>query len=79
MLATLWTAVRSRAVGALAVLATAAALLTAAYSKGRQDAAARQAQQRLQSVKKARNVEQEVGRLGPADIDAGIARWLRDR
>lgn len=78
MLTALWTAMRSRVAGWLAVLATAAAVLAAAYSRGRQDAAAHQDRARLETIKKARHVEDEVSRLGPADVDEHLARWMRD-
>lgn len=65
--------------GWLAAVGIALTLLAAAYSRGRQDAAARQASARLETIKKARNVEDEVDRLGPADVDARLREWLRDK
>lgn len=74
----LWTAARSRIAGWLAAIGLAAMVIGAAYTKGRQDAATRQTEDRLKSIQKARHVEDEVGRLDPAAVDARLRRWMRD-
>lgn len=78
MLSALWSALTSRLAGWLAAAGVALGILLAAYNKGRQDAAARQAERRLKEIKNAREVEDEVGQLGAADIDARLREWMRD-
>lgn len=74
----LWTAARSRVAGWLAAAGLALAVLLAAYTKGRQDAAARQSARRLETIKKARKIEDEVDQMGPAAVDARLREWMRD-
>ena len=53
-----------------------------AMFKGRADGAAKekakQANDRLKAVNKAKEVEHEVDSLGHADVDQRLRRWLRD-
>ncbi len=74
----LWTAARSRVAGWLAAIVLAATLIGAAYTKGRQDAGGRQTERRLETIKKARKVEDEVDQMGPAAVDARLREWMRD-
>jgi hypothetical protein len=64
--------------GWLAAAGIAIALLAAAYSRGAKDAAARQASARLQSINKARKVEDEIDRLDSAGVHARLHGWMRD-
>lgn len=75
----LFAAARSRLTGWLAAAGVALAILFAAYSKGRQDASASQSERRLETIKKARKVEDEVDRLDPAGVDARLREWMRDQ
>lgn len=77
MLSALWTALTSRIGRYLAAIGAALAILFAAYSKGKQDAASKRAEQRLKSIKKAREVENEVDRLGDDAVDRELDRWMR--
>ncbi|NGN45196.1 hypothetical protein G6N74_29520 [Mesorhizobium sp. CGMCC 1.15528] len=78
MIATLWSALWSRFAGWIAAAGVALAILAAAYSRGKTDAAAKQTRQRLETINKARKVEDEVDRLGDADVRIGLDRWMRD-
>lgn len=78
MLSSLWLAVTSRVGRYVAAIAAVAAILLAAYRKGGKDAAARTTEQRLKSISKAREVEDEVDRLGSDDLDRRIRHWYRD-
>lgn len=78
MLSSLWLALTSRVGRYVAAIAAVAAILLAAYRKGGKDAAARTTDQRLKSISKAREVEDEVDRLGSDDIDRRIRHWYRD-
>lgn len=78
MIAALWTAARSRLTGWLAAAGVALAILFAAYAKGRQDAAANQTEHRIETIKKARKIEDEVDRLDPAGVDTRLREWMRD-
>lgn len=78
LLATAWTALTSRVGRYVAAIAAVAAILLAAYRKGGKDAAARTTEQRLKSISKAREVEDEVDRLGGDDLDRRLSKWMRD-
>ncbi|MDR7222773.1 hypothetical protein [Aminobacter aminovorans] len=71
-----WTAACSRIAGWLAAAGVALAILFAAYTKGRQDAAATQNERRLETIKKARKIEDEVDRLDPAGVDTRLREWM---
>lgn len=74
MLAGLW----SRFTGYAVAIAAALAILFGIYRKGGNDAAHKQTEDRLETLKQAREVEDEVDRLGPADVDDRYRQWLRD-
>lgn len=77
MIAAIWTALTSRVGRYVAAVSAALAILFAAYSKGGQDAAAKRAEDRLKSISKAREVENEVDRLGSDAVDRELDRWMR--
>lgn len=56
--------------------------LGAVYLKGRSDEStsykAKEAQQTVKDIKKARNIENETQKLSPSDIDRGLDKWMRD-
>ncbi|MBT1157038.1 hypothetical protein J1C56_15680 [Aminobacter anthyllidis] len=72
-----WTAACSRIAGWLSAAGVVLAILFAAYTKGRQDAAATQTEHRLETIKKARKIEDEVDRLEPAGVDTRLREWMR--
>lgn len=72
-LASIWTRITGYAVAIGATLA----ILFAAYSKGKSDAASKRAERRLKSIKKAREIENEVDRLGDDAVDRELDRWMR--
>lgn len=72
-LASIW----SRVTGYAIAIGAALAMLFAAYSKGRQDASAKRAEKRLNEIKKAREIENEVDRLGDDAVDRELDRWMR--
>lgn len=78
MLATLWSLLRSKVAGWLAAAGVAAGILLAAYNKGRQDAAARQAERRLDEINNARKVEHEVDGLSDDAVRDALGKWMRD-
>lgn len=47
-------------------------------SIGKQQQMAEDARRRLEAVKQRRQVDDEVGQLGNADLDRRHSRWLRD-
>lgn len=69
--------------GWLAAVGTVLALVVGAFlygrSDGKSDAAAEQAKANAKAVKKARGVEDEVQKMGGADVDRRLAEWMRDR
>lgn len=73
LLSSLWSRVTGYAIAIGAVLA----ILFAAYRKGGKDAASKRAEQRLKSISKAREVENEVDRLGGDAVDRELDRWMR--
>lgn len=77
MIAALWTALTSRIGCYLAAIGAAFAILFAAYSKGKSDAAAKTTERRLNEIKKAREIENEVDRLGDDALDRELDRWMR--
>lgn len=68
----------SRLKGWAIAVATAFAILIAAYAKGRSDKAAVVTKERLRAVTKARKIEDETSRLSDRDVDARLGKWLRD-
>ncbi|MBL0934857.1 MAG: hypothetical protein IBJ07_08910 [Rhizobiaceae bacterium] len=70
--------ITSKLTGYAVAIAAALALLFGIYRKGGTDAAHKQTETRLESLKQAREVEDEVDRLGPADLDGRYRQWLRD-
>lgn len=77
MLSAAWAVLTSRIGRYVAAIGAALAILFAAYSKGKQDASAKRAEQRLKSIQKAREVEDEVDRLGGDAVDRELGRWMR--
>lgn len=73
-LASIW----SRITGYAIAIGAALAILFAAYSKGKSDAAAKTTERRIKEINKARKVEHEVDRLGDDDVHRDLVRWLRD-
>jgi hypothetical protein len=78
MLSLLW----SRLSGYLAAAGVAFAVIAGAFlygrSGGKDDAEAEQARNNAKAIKKARGVEDAVQGMGSADVDAGLAKWMRD-
>ena len=70
---------RSKIAGYLAAVGAVLAVLFAAYSKGKTDAAVKQTEQRLDNIKTARKVEDEVNRLDPDGVDDALGKWMRDK
>lgn len=77
-LSTIW----SRFQGWLIAAAAGVALLVGAYLKGRGDAKAinktKTLEDRIKSVEKAKEVENEVRKMSPADIDRRLDKYMRD-
>ncbi|MDI6027040.1 hypothetical protein QBK99_12650 [Corticibacterium sp. UT-5YL-CI-8] len=78
-LAALWALARSKLAGYLAAIGAVLAVLFAAYSKGKTDAAVKQTEQRLENIETARKVEDEVDRLDPDGVDDRLGKWMRDK
>lgn len=78
MLSAAWTALTSRIGRYLAAIGATLAILFAAYSKGRQDAASKQAATRLKEISKARKVEHEIDGLDSGAVRDRLGRWMRD-
>lgn len=72
-LASIW----SRVTGYAIAIGAALAILFAAYRKGAADNQAKRAEQRLNEIKKAREIENEVDRLGGDAVDRELDRWMR--
>lgn len=79
LLTALWALARSKIAGYLAAAGAVLAVLFAAYSKGKTDAAVKQTEQRLDNIKTARKVEDEVNRLDPDGVDDALGKWMRDK
>lgn len=77
MIAAFLTSIWSRVTGYAIAIGAALAILFAAYRKGAADNQAKRAEQRLKSIKKAREVENEVDRLGDDAVDRELDRWMR--
>lgn len=77
MLSAFLSGIWSRVTGYAVAIGAALAILFAAYSKGASDNKAKRAEQRLKSIKKAREVENEVDRLGDDALDRELDRWMR--
>lgn len=73
-LASIW----SRVTGYAVAIGAALAILFAAYSKGKSDAAAKTTERRLKEINKAREVEHEVDRRSDDDVHRDLGRWMRD-
>ena len=82
MLSALAAGIWSRISGYLAAIGMALAVIAGAFLYGRSDgkagAEAEQARNNAKAIKKARGVEDEVQDMGSADVDAGLAKWMRD-
>lgn len=78
-LAALWALARSKLAGYLAAIGAVLAVLFAAYSKGKTDAAVKQTEQRLENIETARKVEDEIDRLDPDGVDDRLGKWMRDK
>lgn len=74
MLSWVW----SRVTGYAIAIGATLAILFAAYSKGRQDAASKQTAARLNEISKARKVEHEIDGLGSGAVRDRLGRWMRD-
>lgn len=78
MLSLLW----SRLSGYIAAIGVALAVIAGAFlygrSDGKADAEAEQARNNAKAIKKARGVEDEVNKMGDADVDAALSKWMRD-
>jgi uncharacterized membrane protein len=69
--------------GWLAAAGVVLALVAGAFLYGRVDgkidAEAAQAKANAKAAKKARGVEDEIQKMGSADVDRRLAEWMRDR
>ena len=76
------TAMWSRITGWLAPVGVALAIVAGAFfygrSIGKADAKAEQAKANAKAIKRARGVEDDIGKMGGGDIDRELAKWLRD-
>jgi len=77
MLSAAWATLTSRIGRYVAAIGAVLAILFAAYRKGGKDNQAKRAEQRLKSISKAREVENEVDRLGSDALDRELDRWMR--
>lgn len=77
MIATFLASIWSRVTGYAVAIGAALAILFAAYRKGAADNQAKRADQRLNEIKKAREIENEVDRLGDDALDRELDRWMR--
>lgn len=68
----------SKITGWLAAAGVAAAVLFAAYSRGRSDQKTARAEDRIKSTSEARKIEHEVDGLGGDDVDRRLNKWMRD-
>lgn len=74
----LWSRISGYATAAGVALAVIAGAFLYGRSDGKADAEAEQARNNAKAIKKARGVEDAVQDMGSADIDAGLAKWMRD-
>ena len=76
MISALW----SRFVGYIAALGALLALIVGAFLKGRADGKAIMAEERERHRREAleakRKRDSEIDDLGPADLDAGLRKWM---
>lgn len=79
MLSTFFSGLWSRLTGYAIAIGAALAILFAAYRKGQKDAAARENERRLKSIKKAKEVEHEISGLDDDSVSRELDRWMRDR
>lgn len=73
------TGLYNKLTGWLAAAGIAIALLAAAYARGSQAAAARQAAASLNEIKKARKVEDEINRLDNDAVRSRLDGWMREK
>jgi len=82
MLTTIAAGIWSRVSGWLAAAGVALAVLAGVFLYGRAggkaDAEAEQARKNAKAIKKARDVEDDVNKMGDADIDRRLGEWMRD-
>lgn len=71
-------AIYARLSGYLAAIGIAAGILFAAYSKGRTDAASKQAASEAKARDIADQVDNDVGALTPDQRRKGLKSWSRD-
>ncbi len=78
ILAALW----GRVAGWVAAAGAVFAFLLAVFLKGRSDGKAvmreEQERHRREAVANKRKLDSEIDDLAPADIDAGLRKWMRD-
>ncbi|XUY27840.1 hypothetical protein RMR21_005645 [Agrobacterium sp. rho-8.1] len=78
-LAGLW----SRLSGYFATIGTALAILAGVFfygqRAGRSSAKDEQAAANAKAIKRAGEVENEVGKMDDAGVDAGLDKWMRDK
>jgi len=72
------TTIKARVAGWAVAIAAALAILAGAYLKGRADSVTSATADRLKAANKARKIEDETSKLGGADVDAALSRWMRD-
>lgn len=77
MIAAFFASIWSRVTGYAVAIGAALAILFAAYSKGKSDVAAKTTERRLKEINKAREIENEVDRLGDDALDRELDRWMR--
>jgi len=65
--------------GLVAALIGAAALFFKGRSAGINSERAKQDRQRIESMQKAKEIENEVQDLGSNDLDSEYRKWLRDK
>lgn len=68
--------------GWLIAAGAALAILIAAYVKGRNDQSTKvenkELKNRIESVKKSKEVSDEVRKMSPSDVDSALDRFMRD-
>ncbi|MGQ3213022.1 hypothetical protein [Shinella sp.] len=74
----LWLKLKGYLAAAGMALAILAGVFLYGRSDGKADAEAEQARNNSKAIKKARGVEDAVQGMGSADVDAGLAKWMRD-
>lgn len=74
----LWSKLQSFLAAAGVALAVIAGAFLYGRSSGKAEADKEQAAANAKAAKKARGVEDEINKMGGADIDARLAEWMRD-